>query len=249
MCSRCVGRSWKFNHTRPPRQGVHIPQMAQARPEGLKRIRPCVGELEEPDHTRNPPQRGVPIPQTAQAGPRGLAFIRCSVGRSSKSKCTQQPDGVSLSPRRLRQDWRDSGVSAAVWARLETQSFTAPPRGVPIPQTAQAGPEGIGCLRRCLRRIWKFNHTRRPTGPAYPPNDPRSTGELGCIRLCVGGAGNPVAHGTPTGRPYPPSGPGRTGGTRVYPPLCEEELETVHGTPTGHPYPRNGPHRTGAKGM
>ena len=36
---------------------------------------------------------------------------------------------------------------------LEVQSYaTAPQRSVPIPQTAHAGPEGCGCLRRCVGR-------------------------------------------------------------------------------------------------
>ena len=35
---------------------------------------------------------------------------------------------------------------------LETQSYTAPPRGVPISQMAEAGPEGLGCIRRSVGR-------------------------------------------------------------------------------------------------
>ena len=42
---------------------------------------------------------------------------------------------------------------------LEVQSYTTPPRGVPIPQTAQAGLEGLGCIRRCVGRNWKADHT------------------------------------------------------------------------------------------
>ena len=103
---------------------------------------------------------------------------------------------------------------------LEVQLYTATPRGVPIPQMAHEGPEGIAFLCRCAGRSWKFNHTRPPHGaslsPKRPKQDRRNSGvaAAGC-----GGSRNPIVHGTPTGRPYPPNGPSKTGGTRVYPPL------------------------------
>ena len=52
----------------------------------------------------------------------------------------------------------------------------APPQGVPIPQTAQAAPEGLGCICRYVGRCSRFNHIDPLTGCRYPPNDPGSTG-------------------------------------------------------------------------
>ena len=42
---------------------------------------------------------------------------------------------------------------------LEVQSYTAPPRGVLVAQTAKATPEGLGCIRRCVQRNWGSIHT------------------------------------------------------------------------------------------
>ena len=58
---------------------------------------------------------------------------------------------------------------------LETQSYTAPPRGVPISQMAQAGPEGLRCIRRCVERSLKFNQTQPHTDHPYPPYGPGKT--------------------------------------------------------------------------
>ena len=56
---------------------------------------------------------------------------------------------------------------------LEIQSYTAPPRGGPIPQTAHAGPQGVGCIRRCVGRRCKLNHTRPPRRPSLSPKRSR----------------------------------------------------------------------------
>ena len=72
------------------------------------------------------------------------------------------------------------------WGELEVELYTAPPRGVPIPQMAQAGPEGIGFLCRCAGRSWKFNHTRPPHGASLSPKTDQARPEgLGCIRRWV----------------------------------------------------------------
>ena len=76
------------------------------------------------------------------------------------------------------------------------------PTGLPYPSAAQAGPEGLGCNRRCAGE-----------GPLrVPPNPHRASLSLrGPVRtretrvyppLC-GGGNSPCAHKNPTGRPYP----------------------------------------------
>ena len=135
-----------------------------------------------------------------------------------------------LSPKRPRQNRRESGVSAAMWVELEKKYRSLgylhrcvesswkpnlhdppPPRGVPILQTAKAGPEGLGRICRCVGRTWKSNHTRPPKGP-----------------------------------PYAPKAPSRIGGTWLSAPLCGEELEvqSYSTPPTVCPYPVNGPSTT-----
>ena len=126
---------------------------------------------------------------------------------------------------------------------LETQWYTAPPRA-PIPQI---GEKGLGCIRRCVGRSSKCNHTRTPRRGVPIPHTAQAGPEgLGVIAPVCGGAGSAIVHGSTTGCPYPVNGPGRTGGTRVYSPLCGEELkDQSYPTPqTGRPYPPNGPRRT-----
>ena len=61
--------------------------------------------------------------------------------------------GASLSTERHGQDWRDSGVSAAVLGGIGIPIIPDPPQhGVSIHQTAQGGLEGHGCIRRSLVR-------------------------------------------------------------------------------------------------
>ena len=47
---------------------------------------------------------------------------------------------------------------------LDIRSHLGPPRGVPIPQTAPAGPKGLGCIRRCVwgGGGWKKANIRPP---------------------------------------------------------------------------------------
>ena len=86
------------------------------------------------------------------------------------------PPGASPSTEQPRRDPRDQGVSAAVWGEAGSPIVHETPRGVPIPQKAHAGPEGLGCIRCFVGRSWKFNHAGATTGPPYPPNSPSRTG-------------------------------------------------------------------------
>ena len=73
----------------------------------------CEGELDIQARLTPPPPRASLSPK-AQAGPQGLGGCRRRVGESWKAHHTQPPHGASLSPKRPRQNRRDSGVSAAV---------------------------------------------------------------------------------------------------------------------------------------
>ena len=63
-----------------------------------------------------------------------------------KEKYLTNPRGVPIPPR-PRLDRRDSGVTAAVWGKGKIPDD---PTGRPYPPAAQAGPEGLGCNRRCV---------------------------------------------------------------------------------------------------
>ena len=114
---------------------------------------------------------------------------------------------------------------------LEVQTRMAPPRDVPIPQTAQARPLGLRCIRCCVGTRWKVilepPPPPRPGASGCPKRPRKDRRDSGVSAAVWGGFGDPNAHGSPTGRPYPPNGLGRTGGTRVYPPLRGEELEAL----------------------
>ena len=58
--------------------------------------------------------------------------------------------------------------------QLDVQTCMVPPRGIPIPQTAQAAREGLGCFRRCVLGGWKVNPARPPHGPPISPIRPRT---------------------------------------------------------------------------
>ena len=124
---------------------------------------------------------------------------------------------ASLSPKRPRKDRRDSGVSPAVWGDGEG-NLQMLPRGVPIPQMAEAGPEGLGCIFRYVGKECKLARAWTPTGVPNPRRSRAGPGKLGCVHHCVGGGGDIERNKRdtrPLGRPYSTDGPSRTGGTRV----------------------------------
>ena len=63
------------------------------------------------------------------------------------------------------------------------------PRGVPIPQAAQARLEGPGCIRRCVGVVGPCAYLVLPRGVPITQAAQAGPGELGCIRPCVGAAG------------------------------------------------------------
>ena len=77
-----------------------------------------------------------------------------------------------------------------------------PPRGAPIPQMAEAGPEGLGCIRRCVG-VDDVVSPYTPTGCPYPPNGPRRTGGTRVYPPPCGGGRCSVSSKTPWGAPIP----------------------------------------------
>ena len=92
------------------------------------------------------------------------------------------PHKASLSPKRPMQDPRDSGVSAAVWGGgggWKKANIQAPPRGVPIPQTAHEGLKKPGVYPPlCGEELGMYPPAPPPPprGVPNPPNGPRMTG-------------------------------------------------------------------------
>ena len=128
------------------------------------------------------------------------------------------PHGASLSP---RGPGRAGGTRVypplcggrVVWCLLKT------PTGRPYTPAAQAGPEGLGCIRRCVGGGWCGVSSKPPRGVPIPPR-PRQDRRDSGVSAAVWGVGGVVSPPNPHGVSLSPRGPGRTGGTRVYPPLC-----------------------------
>ena len=144
---------------------------------------------------------GHPYPSAAQAGPEGLGCNRRCVGEGVLRVSSKPPRGVPIPPR-SRQDRRDSGVTAAVWGRdlsVRPQS----PMGRPYPSAAQAGPEGLGCNRRCVgegpRRAPPIPH-----GTSLSLRGPSRTGGTRVEPPLCGGGTSPCAPNPPWDVPIPP---------------------------------------------
>ena len=87
------------------------------------------------------------------------------------------------------------------------------PTGRPYPSAAQAGPEGLGCNRRCVGG-GQFVCPKSPTGRPYPSAAHAGPEGLGCNRRCVG-EGPLRVPTNPHGASLSLRCPSRTGGTRV----------------------------------
>ena len=81
------------------------------------------------------------------------------------------PHEVPLVPEGPGQGPRNSGVSAAVWwdegAKKGTKGIPDPWHA-PIPQTAQAGPEGLGCVCRRVEKLELQAHLALPRATLSP---------------------------------------------------------------------------------
>ena len=116
---------------------------------------------------------GRPYPSAAEAGPEGLGCNRRCVGGGVLRVSSKPPQGVPIPPR-PGQDRRDSGVTAAVWGggfivRPQT------PTGRPYPPAARAGPEGLGCNRRCVG-VGLHRAPPNPPGASLSFRGPGTTG-------------------------------------------------------------------------
>ena len=119
---------------------------------------------------------GRPYSSAAQAGPEGLGCNRRCVG--VVRLCARNPPRGAPIPPRPRQDRRDSGVTAAVWGR-DLSVCPQTPTGRPYPSAAQAGPEGLGCNRRCVGE----GPLRAPTIPHGASLSLRGRGKTGGTRV------------------------------------------------------------------
>ena len=205
---------------------------------------PLCGGSWKVKHTRPPPQ-GAPIPQTAQARPEGLGCIRrCVGGGNGNPYALGPPTGRPYPPNGPSRTTGTRVYPPLCGGKWEGLTHPTPPRGAPIPQTAQGGPEGLGCIRRCVGGELEIQARMAPHGASLSPKRPRQVrGDLGVSATMWRGAGKPVIPDPPTGRPYPPNGPSRTGGTRVSSPLCGEAWKIIrirpfHGAPLSPNRPR-----------
>ena len=111
------------------------------------------------------------------------------------------PRGVPIPPR-PRQDRRDSGVTAAVWGGdLSVSPQT--PTGRPYPSAAQAGPEGLGCNRRCVGEGPLRAPPKPPRGVPIPPR-PRQDRRDSGVTAAVWGRDLSVRPKPPRGVRIPP---------------------------------------------
>ena len=154
--------------------GRPYPSAARAGPEGLGCNRRCVGG--GPDCVPPKPPQGFPIPPRPRQDRRDSGVTAVVQGGTSPG-APEPPRDVPIPPR-PRQDKRDSGVTAAVWGR---NSFACPhtPTGRPYPSAAQAGPEGLGCNRRCVAE----GLIRVPPYPHWASLSLRGPGRTGGTRV------------------------------------------------------------------
>ena len=106
-------------------------------------------------------------------------------GGTERALCNSS-HGALLSLKRPNQDRRDLGVSAGVGGGGGVEGIVQMlPRGPPIPQMAQAGPEGLGCFR-CSWGGGEGKAQVLPRGVPIPQASQAGPQGLGCIRRCVG---------------------------------------------------------------
>ena len=128
--------------------------------------------------------QGVPIPRAAHAGPGGLRCNHRYVGLPGPC-VSSLSHGASLSRKRPRQDWRDSGVSAAKWDWLDLV-FPRSPTGRPYPPSGPGGPGGTWLYPPLCGSVWALWILVLPRGVTIPQVTQAGPEELDCICRCVG---------------------------------------------------------------
>ena len=129
-----------------PRRGVNIPHTAQARPKGLGCMGRCFGRNWRLNHTRPYHPNGPRRIGGAWVSPR-------LCGEQLQVQSYPTPPPVRPYPPSGRGRTGGTRVYLPLCGEeLKDQLYPARQGSVPIPQTAHAGPEGLGCLRRCVGR-------------------------------------------------------------------------------------------------
>ena len=88
------------------------------------------------------------------------------------------------------------------------------PTGRPYPSAPQAGPEGLGCNRRCVGEGPLRAPPKPPRGVPIPPR-PRQDRRDSGVTAAVWGKESFVCPQNPHGASLSLRGPGKTGGSRV----------------------------------
>ena len=229
--------------------GIPYPPSGPGRTGGFGCIRRCVG-VDGPCVSSYP--HGAALsPKRPKQDQRDSGV--CAAVWNGWVGVSSYPHVASLSPKRPRQDRRDSGVSAAVsrWmgymsprtpagrryppSGLGTTGGTrvspplcgsgwalcllVPPRGIPIPEMAQVGPVGLGCIRPCVGvdglRVSSYPHGAS-LSPKQPRQDRRDSGVSAALWGWLGPVHTLFLHRASLSL----IGPRRTGGNRLFPPQC-----------------------------
>ena len=238
---RCVGRGWKVNHTRgPPRSAP----TARARPERLGCMCRCVGGSWKSKRAWPPLEASV-SPKWPRHDWRDSGAFAALWGGAGRSITSDPPTGRPLPPNGPRRTGATRVLPPLCGEGLEGQSYPSPPRGAPIPHTAQARLEGLGCMCRCGEEL--DVQTRVAAHKVYlsPKQPKRDRGDSGASAAMRGGAGRSIIPEPPSGRPYPPYGPEDWGASGVCGAVGRSWMSKRAWPPTRYPYPPNGASRTG----
>ena len=242
----------------PPHTRVNTPKclgscLGHSADRGAPWRGPCTIELP------NPPHKAADTPDSFRSclGRLGIETARGAAIYSWLSKSSPHSGGYTRVPPILLPPSSTNVlccIRVCMERRRKCNHTRAPNRASLSPKRPKQESEALGRIRRCMGRGLKFNHTLPPPPPrglSIPQTAPVGPQGLGCIRRCIGTTCNFNCTYPFTGRPYPRNGPGGAGATRVYPPLCGEDLEVQsHPTPPeGRPYLRNGPNKTGGTRM
>ena len=238
----CVGRSWKPNHTRTP-SDVPIPKLPGQDHRTRMYLPRCGEDLEVPSHAT--PPTGPPHPPNRPRHDRRDAGVSAAVWGAARNPIVH---GTPYPPNRPDRTGVTHAFIAAVWGGVGS-SIT------PNPPTEHSYGPNAPCMTGGTLRYPPLCQEALETqlysaAPRVVPIRQMARGDrrdCGVSATVLTETGNPIVHSTPKGRPCHPNSPGRTRGTRMYLPLCGEDLDVPSYTtpPTGRPYAPKCPGRTG----
>ena len=223
----CTG-AW--SHVTSNSHGAPVSLPGPEGPEGLGCIRRCVG-VRGAMSLQTPTGRPYPSPARRDRRDSGVAAAVWGCVEPCRFK---PPRGIPIPSRPGGTGGTQvyPPLCGGAWSHVASN-----PHGAPLSLPGPEGPEGLGCIRRCVG-VRGAMSLQTPTGRPYPfpaRRDRRDSGVSAAVWGCV----EPCRFKPPRGTPIP-SRPGGTGGTRVYPPLCGGERKgTVHtlAPPEAHPSP------------